>query len=150
MLLSICISFVFFKQKTAYEMRISDWSSDVCSSDLQAHLHLSGPASACSGPRSPHWRGRRACLLRRIRPPPPCRPEQGSVQTARSISCSCHLFSSTSYSRSLPNSPVDHLRFPSGSIPFVLRSPHPVESRIATTQDFRCSLSPALTAYSGQ
>src|SRR3546814_13854877 len=28
------ISFVFFKQKTAYEMRISDWSSDVCSSDL--------------------------------------------------------------------------------------------------------------------
>src|SRR3546814_2587156 len=38
-----CVSFVFwvvlfifffFKQKTAYEMRISDWSSDVCSSDL--------------------------------------------------------------------------------------------------------------------
>src|SRR3546814_7409300 len=28
--------FVFFKQKTAYEMRISDWSSDVCSSDLQS------------------------------------------------------------------------------------------------------------------
>src|SRR3546814_6730049 len=26
---------LFFKQKTAYEMRISDWSSDVCSSDLQ-------------------------------------------------------------------------------------------------------------------
>src|SRR3546814_14822346 len=28
--------FFFFKQKTAYEMRISDWSSDVCSSDLMA------------------------------------------------------------------------------------------------------------------
>src|SRR3546814_2297402 len=28
--------FFFFKQKTAYEMRISDWSSDVCSSDLWA------------------------------------------------------------------------------------------------------------------
>src|SRR3546814_5614192 len=28
------VYFVFFKQKTAYEMRISDWSSDVCSSDL--------------------------------------------------------------------------------------------------------------------
>src|SRR3546814_9552418 len=28
-------SFFFFKQKTAYELRISDWSSDVCSSDLQ-------------------------------------------------------------------------------------------------------------------
>src|SRR3546814_5002418 len=27
--------FCFFKQKTAYEMRISDWSSDVCSSDLK-------------------------------------------------------------------------------------------------------------------
>src|SRR3546814_5349772 len=27
----------FFKQKTAYEMRISDWSSDVCSSDLHDH-----------------------------------------------------------------------------------------------------------------
>src|SRR3546814_2593587 len=30
----ISFSFFFFKQKTAYEMRISDWSSDVCSSDL--------------------------------------------------------------------------------------------------------------------
>src|SRR3546814_1553928 len=29
----------FFKQKTAYEMRISDWSSDVCSSDLPLHRH---------------------------------------------------------------------------------------------------------------
>src|SRR3546814_940027 len=29
-----CGSFFFFKQKTAYEMRISDWSSDVCSTDL--------------------------------------------------------------------------------------------------------------------
>src|SRR3546814_3136095 len=31
-----CVCF-FFKQKTAYEMRISDWTSDVCSSDLAAH-----------------------------------------------------------------------------------------------------------------
>src|SRR3546814_2658485 len=30
-----CFCFFFFKQKTAYEMRISDWSSDVCSSDLK-------------------------------------------------------------------------------------------------------------------
>src|SRR3546814_18656329 len=30
------ICFFFFKQKTAYEMRISDWSSDVCSSDLNS------------------------------------------------------------------------------------------------------------------
>src|SRR3546814_10151522 len=33
--------FFFFKQKTAYEMRISDWSSDVCSSDLQYDIHRS-------------------------------------------------------------------------------------------------------------
>src|SRR3546814_16277953 len=32
----VVILFFFFKQKTAYEMRISDWSSDVCSSDLPA------------------------------------------------------------------------------------------------------------------
>src|SRR3546814_5549739 len=32
--------FFFFKQKTAYEMRISDWSSDVCSSDLTDHGRL--------------------------------------------------------------------------------------------------------------
>src|SRR3546814_9975895 len=30
----LCVMFFFFKQKTAYDMRISDWSSDVCSSDL--------------------------------------------------------------------------------------------------------------------
>src|SRR3546814_21014955 len=30
----MCFMFFIFKQKTAYEMRISDWSSDVCSSDL--------------------------------------------------------------------------------------------------------------------
>src|SRR3546814_8174774 len=38
--------FFFFKQKTAYEMRISDWSSDVCSSDLQ----LRGVPPAAGGP----------------------------------------------------------------------------------------------------
>src|SRR3546814_17002354 len=38
MVCSLCCVgvFFFFKQKTAYEMRISDWSSDVCSSDLAA------------------------------------------------------------------------------------------------------------------
>src|SRR3546814_3618757 len=34
--MSSIVIFFFFKQKTAYEMRISDWSSDVCSSDLVA------------------------------------------------------------------------------------------------------------------
>src|SRR3546814_8197517 len=38
---TVCVNvFVFFfKQKTAYEMRISDWSSDVCSSDLRLAEH---------------------------------------------------------------------------------------------------------------
>src|SRR3546814_1805106 len=34
-LYTMVMLFFFFKQKTAYEMRISDWSSDVCSSDLR-------------------------------------------------------------------------------------------------------------------
>src|SRR3546814_10083256 len=37
-----CDVFFFFKQKTAYEMRISDWSSDVCSSDLMRRLREIG------------------------------------------------------------------------------------------------------------
>src|SRR3546814_19435904 len=57
----MCV-FFFFKQKTAYEMRISDWSSDVCSSDLHranpAPLHLEpatlhGQAARCPRPRQP-------------------------------------------------------------------------------------------------
>src|SRR3546814_10476026 len=39
-----CVFFFFFKQKTAYEMRISDWSSDVCSSDLELPLRRQGCA----------------------------------------------------------------------------------------------------------
>src|SRR3546814_3417548 len=51
MLIFCFIVFFFFKQKTAYEMRISDWSSDVCSSDLDwARRHhlpaLAGDARA--------------------------------------------------------------------------------------------------------
>src|SRR3546814_2545836 len=41
--------FFFFKQKTAYEMRISDWSSDVCSSDLPSSAETAAaPASVVS------------------------------------------------------------------------------------------------------
>src|SRR3546814_9094548 len=42
----ICVGvifFFFFKQKTAYEVRISDWSSDVCSSDLSARANSELP-----------------------------------------------------------------------------------------------------------
>src|SRR3546814_8438068 len=58
--LMFLFGFFFFKQKTAYEMRISDWSSDVCSSDLRhihAHLfenaalhHAADAAAAFAGP----------------------------------------------------------------------------------------------------
>src|SRR3546814_10735208 len=45
-MIMICMFiFFFFKQKTAYEMRISDWSSDVCSSDL--HVHICRRGSLC-------------------------------------------------------------------------------------------------------
>src|SRR3546814_18420761 len=42
--------FCFFKQKTAYEMRISDWSSDVCSSDLPASRASSSVDCASAPP----------------------------------------------------------------------------------------------------
>src|SRR3546814_14357173 len=52
--------FVFFKQKTAYEMRISDWSSDVCSSDLVLGLDHGiaeqGRRLPLDQPRLPHER----------------------------------------------------------------------------------------------
>src|SRR3546814_18623250 len=57
-----CVFFFFSKQKTAYEMRISDWSSDVCSSDLI----LDGPAPARSL-RDRTLVTRRSCRERRRR-----------------------------------------------------------------------------------
>src|SRR3546814_16494432 len=72
----VCVLyFFFFKQKTAYEMRISDWSSDVCSSDLDgAHDGLGGgrcPRMARHGHKIPARRSE--CLFggharRRARP----------------------------------------------------------------------------------
>src|SRR3546814_7533986 len=50
--------FFFFKQKTAYEMRISDWSSDVCSSDLPVCAHRRSRFRPDR--RHPHARGREA------------------------------------------------------------------------------------------
>src|SRR3546814_6363452 len=59
--------FFFFKQKTAYEMRISDWSSDVCSSDLPQRRKPDdraghGAAAARRGLRLRDGRGRGAVL----------------------------------------------------------------------------------------
>src|SRR3546814_2559979 len=63
--------FFFFKQKTAYEMRISDWSSDVCSSDLvqvsseaQAHAqrHAAKSMAASCMQRSEERRVGKECV----------------------------------------------------------------------------------------
>src|SRR3546814_14372762 len=56
----------FFKQKTAYEMRISDWSSDVCSSDLVTWTIESSPPSD-----SPILAWARTGLAPALRPMPP-------------------------------------------------------------------------------
>src|SRR3546814_3268453 len=69
----------FFKQKTAYEMRISDWSSDVCSSDLRQRVLSAEPDLALPGPagggtrrlhaanvRSRHQGGRQRWRRRRL------------------------------------------------------------------------------------
>src|SRR3546814_6759530 len=59
-IISLCTLFVcffFFKQKTAYEMRISDWSSDVCSSDFSDWLE--------NGPEADPGHG---CLPKESRP----------------------------------------------------------------------------------
>src|SRR3546814_4375777 len=69
MLFVVCIEYVCgfcyffcFKQKTAYEMRISDWSSDVCSSDLltladRARLPVNGAAMSILGKIFTWWDG---------------------------------------------------------------------------------------------
>src|SRR3546814_12271077 len=71
----------FFKQKTAYEMRISDWSSDVCSSDLRCRV----PAVAAL-PRSADLRAAEAWLgafgPERPRYPPHCASPAGDPQAA--------------------------------------------------------------------
>src|SRR3546814_18770306 len=56
----------FFKQKTAYEMRISDWSSDVCSSDLPASVALRLAGSASLAERSAASRVRNCSSSRPI------------------------------------------------------------------------------------
>src|SRR3546814_2397209 len=66
-----CCFFFFFKQKTAYEMRISDWSSDVCSSDLRPRIpqmrsrrFAAGPAGSrpVRRPRSEERRVGKECV----------------------------------------------------------------------------------------
>src|SRR3546814_3168742 len=54
----------FFKQKTAYEMRISDWSSDVCSSDLFADARRASPPACADRDHRPILRQSNTGALR--------------------------------------------------------------------------------------
>src|SRR3546814_3152450 len=73
--------FFFFKQKTAYEMRISDWSSDVCSSDLSAFFERAGRMADIEGICG------RACQADPSRPPAHPRPSGTGTEPRR-----YHLF----------------------------------------------------------
>src|SRR3546814_7929228 len=68
---SLGFVFFFFKQKTAYEMRISDWSSDVCSSDLPDRPCAGGPGRDADRSR------------RRPRPGPGHRSRRGACPSRR-------------------------------------------------------------------
>src|SRR3546814_7754398 len=77
MLFFMLIGILFVKQKTAYEMRISDWSSDVCSSDLSASWRSSARSGVVTRRRTPAGeavRGRGAAAE------PPLRRETGAHQ----------------------------------------------------------------------
>src|SRR3546814_10973288 len=79
--------FFFCKHKTAYEMRISDWSSDVCSSDLVRHRDLhpcaraypgfagrSGGTQACGAAQGDHRRAARTRISLHLQSAPPFLP----------------------------------------------------------------------------
>src|SRR3546814_9464627 len=80
--------FFFFKQKTAYEMRISDWSSDVCSSDL----------------------------LGTDRPPPPS-PCKACIRACRSVS-HASAGTEASRRSALPYHPLRLFLAPESAVPF--------------------------------
>src|SRR3546814_18818244 len=75
----------FFKQKTAYEMRISDWSSDVCSSDLSGDFHLAsnlgvGGRTTATSDRSRQGRGARRAWRGRRRGEAPTKREASKAR----------------------------------------------------------------------
>src|SRR3546814_3033433 len=74
MFLFLCLFVFFFKQKTAYEMRISDWSSDVCSSDLHDVL----------GPPDPFYIRRNRIAFCRIVEINPC--IEAGIENAQGLS----------------------------------------------------------------
>src|SRR3546814_2797435 len=61
----------FFKQKTAYEMRISDWSSDVCSSDLMVGHCRIARTQVCAGTLLFAHDASKSCASGEVRPAEP-------------------------------------------------------------------------------
>src|SRR3546814_4301508 len=61
-------SFFFFKQKSAYELRISDWSSDVCSSDLLVHRRAHHLVAKLRGGKEGQALLSRRVAVRRLQP----------------------------------------------------------------------------------
>src|SRR3546814_9438314 len=89
----MCLFVFFFKQKTAYEMRISDWSSDVCSSDLPL-VRFCPVVYGCRCIRITEryglcYQGIRSCRLH-LKPPLPLpvtgRTDRKSVVSGKSVS----------------------------------------------------------------
>src|SRR3546814_19834246 len=79
--------FCFFKQKTAYEMRISDWSSDVCSSDLalealrnSCHIAAGGGQAARNASPRPRLLASSHPRIRARTPPEPANKIAGLVE----------------------------------------------------------------------
>src|SRR3546814_4676053 len=85
--------FFFFKQKTAYDMRISDWSSDVCSSDLPAGVDIFYPEYKAPAVRARQiMRQHRRQRMAQMQPPGGRRRETGDCNwslTHDSSPC-CH------------------------------------------------------------
>src|SRR3546814_8464887 len=82
--------FFFFKQKTAYELRISDWSSDVCSSDLIGAVEHQQFRAACADGRGREQQRERTeqrprCAQRRMQCPHGVEPEIGRASSRERV-----------------------------------------------------------------
>src|SRR3546814_7713222 len=77
----VLVLLFFFKQKTAYEMRISDWSSDVCSSDLEFKCIRSQRSSATTTKANLPMKSPRPCIASSVTAPPPARRARSSSRS---------------------------------------------------------------------
>src|SRR3546814_3651166 len=109
MVISVVACVFFFKQKTAYEMRISDWSSDVCSSDLRHRVARGGTEaealikSALRAARSAAGR-RAACRGCKARPGAPSAARWHAPPAASPAICDRHRAAAADACRPAPRS----------------------------------------------